>query len=252
MKRLLLHLIFFVAAFAININVRAEEHSWPEQEDITLEPQDCLLQHSTCALKTDRNHRYTLKLSEATIVLTPSTIVVRTGAETLTLVQGAIWVRTPSSMTVQTEYGEILSQSGEFFVVKPAQTTLVRTIAGEVFLKPKAHEDRYEVPPGWQNWMGPINQTRKAAMGVPEALDFKKHLRLWLPLMDQRPEPGILRRLASLWKQAVLDVGQYHHELAKTLQAAERVENVRKAKARAIYETEAREMRQMFKERLLR
>lgn len=254
--RLWLRILLFFLAFNLEVRVHAAEIvQLPNATEIQQEPADCLGDLSVaCALHTMPEEKFKLILGESTVVLDQSTVVVRGGgSNSLTLVDGAVWVQGKTPVTVRTEYGEIKAGAGDFWVVRVESRVVVVASGVQVEMWPRGGSESIVVERGWENWLGRVNREGRAETGLPRAIQLKEHFERWARLY-----PGTkvkfeqdVKAFQEVWMSASKRAAEIHQILFNRKMASLEEEKAKKDIVRRAIEARDRELREMLRRKAL-
>ncbi len=250
----LLKILILIAISLCDVSVHAKEIiTLGNAQKIVEEPLNCLEGDDICAIKTSANEKYKLILGEVNIVLDENTALVRNSEKVVTLLSGQIWVNGKSQITVKSEYGEIISEKGNFWVIHQEKKVIIEAIDTNLVLKPRLSPSDLKLEAGEQNWFGPIDQNQISSSGIPMPIDPNQLLFRWAKLY-----PGTkskfekeFKAFVELWRPAVENLAEHHAVLAKRRVASIEEENERQLKIKKAREKEDRRIRNWFREREL-
>ena len=246
-------LFLFIFIFTVNVKVKAAVVQLPTQKEITQEPQDCLLADTTCALKTHHGAKYELHVDGGSIVLDESTTLVRKAKSQFILVSGTIWVKSSSEVKVATEYGDITSGGGEFWVRHEANKVWASSVDTTLALLGHGSGVALRVDHGEENWLGPVGHDGKSTSGVPRAIVFDEHVKRWARLYSG-PRPAFeaaVKTFHGNWTRSLASVAQYHSQLAEQRREVLAKEASEAARIKAQEESRSSDMRALFRRKML-
>ncbi|MCM2282453.1 MAG: hypothetical protein NDI61_11485 [Bdellovibrionaceae bacterium] len=247
-------LIAFFLAFTLDVRVHAAETAaLPNSQEVLQDPADCVLRASVCAVKTASFEKYKLAVGEASVYLDSSTAVIRRSEVELTLLSGTVWVRSSAGFTVSSEFGVVQSEGGEFWVSRDASRMTASATEKALMLRPRGATDALRVDVGEENWIGRVASNGIASSGVPQAIALAPHLRRWARLFPgtRQAFEKETRRFHASWSRGLASVADYHEELAVQRRQALRIEAERRARLREQEESRSRELRAMFRRKVL-
>jgi hypothetical protein len=246
-------LFLFILIFTVNVKVKAAVVQLPTQKDITQEPKDCLNSDSTCALKTHHGAKYELQINNGSIVMDESTSIVRKNSGEFVLVSGTIWIKSKAEIKIETEFGEVTSSGGEFWIHHDQAKVIASAIEGDLTLTGHGSGIAMRVESGEENWLGPVGSDGKSTSGIPCAIAFDEHVKRWARLYSG-PKPAFeadVKSFHSRWTRSLASVAQYHSELAERRRAVLAKEAEASARIKAQEESRSSDMRALFRRKML-
>lgn len=248
-----LRVFFFLAAFTLDIRVRAE--SWvtlPEEKHAFQFPENCIVESSTCAVRTHKNTRFTLKRGEQKIILSGSTSYLRRGAQSGTLLSGTVLIQTPEPLEIETPYGTIKTEKGEFLVSRSRSRYLVRVLEGEVVIVALGSTESVIIPTGFENWLAPVNRLGVAQVGLPGPISFHAFLMQWGALFSgsKRDFETAVRHFQVGWREAVGRSSEIYRGLVEREIASEKDRQHQLALRRAREAAERKKMNDLFRKKV--
>lgn len=217
------------------------------------EPENCILDAGVCALQTAAAEKYKLKLESAIVYLNEKTAVVRQSETSLTLLSGTIWVNATSQVTIQSEYGSVKTEAGQFWVTHEAKKIVVESIDSELILKPRLSASDLSLKPGEQNWIGPIDETSYSSSGIPLPIEAPQLLVRWAKLYPgtKTSFENEFKSFIKTWRESVENLAKHHEALAGRRVASINEQNAKVAKLKKQHQQEDLRIRQWFRDREL-
>lgn len=169
-----LKLFLFVLAFQMEVRVRASA-------EIMQQPTQCLAEKAvSCAIQATHEgfhyQQYGLKVHAV-----KGSTLIRQSLKSWRLVRGALWVEKGSNFEVETVYGNITGQQGQFWVLDQSKRVLIRNVDAD--LKITLRDGKVlELPQGFEFWISGLNTEGKSLYGMLQPVDLKDHLSLWSSL----------------------------------------------------------------------
>lgn len=262
--RVIIHralLIFlFLVSFAIDVKVRAEVATLPESKTLEQEPLACWQndQLFPCAVRTSAGERAKLKWGENQITLSESTLLVRTSARSVRVLEGLAWFIISSPVFVDSEFGQIHSDEGEFWITRARDRLTVASVRSPVWLLPRGFENRIEnrieVSPGLENWIGRVLPIKgQAQTGVPVAIALKPHLKRWSRLYDGKLSAfqKDAEEFYDRWSVATKAAAEIHEELFRRRMASIDRDEAIKVEQRQRVQKRTDELVRLFRSKVL-
>lgn len=248
-------LFLFLFVFTIDVRVKAADLSADPSADILQEPGDCLeVIESSCAVQTGSGDRFELTLSKGKVILDRDTTVIRLNDHEVRLVAGTIWVKPESKqkLFVRTEFGTA-SATHEFWVMKEGDRSVVSATVKETEMIGRGSQETLLVPAGLENWMGRVTKSGRASTGLPSPIQPSPHLARWARLYTGK-KAQFEKEVAAFkttWSQARGEATQIQQALfERKLASLESAANER-VKSRQKVEARNRELRDLFRRRVL-
>lgn len=158
------------------------------------------------------------------------------------LLAGTHWVRKTSRFNLKTPYGEIHSESGDFFVNYEKNKVFVVNHLGKLSIKLKDGTS-IDLPPGFEVWISEIQENRKNQVGFIHPVDMKDHAIALGQVWNQDSESlkKEMLRFQSRWGDRTGLAANYYKGLAlRKIASTEQAENrIEQAKKREIIRREA-------------
>lgn len=249
-----MHLAVFVLAFIVDVRVRAAEIvALPNSPEVLQEPVGCEMRASVCAMRTRSGEKHVLAVGETSVVLDANTSVVRLSGGELSLVSGTVWIRGSVPFVVRSEFGSVRSQGGEFWVTRDRERMTASATDQTLVLEPRGSTVALRIEIGEENWIGRVTGSGVAASGVPCAIPLADHLHRWARLFPgtRREFEAESRKFHASWSRGLASVASYHGELAEARRQALSEEAETKAQLRAKEEHRSKELRDMFRRKVL-
>jgi hypothetical protein len=160
----------FVFFFTIDVRVRASN-------EFHERPAGCLKNKTVCALQT-KNDSFHLVNLQTEFHLGPKTLVLRNSPEQIEFINGTFWAQKFNKMTVKTLFGEVISESGPFWVLGDQQKIWVRNVNADLKIQLRDGHS-LELPQGFQIWISGMDDKGHSTTGIPEMIPVEDHIRLW-------------------------------------------------------------------------
>lgn len=251
--RLFVHMILFFLSFSIEVRVQAGEViQIPEASSVQQIPLNCLQTRSICAIGTQAGEKYSVALGKSKIVLDEkSTAIIKT-QERLVLVSGTVWVQAKNRFFVQTEYGEVSGEDGDFWVWKDKNRTWVAAGHVDVSVFPRGGSEM-TLPRAMQNWLSRVGSNGAAEVGIPVAANLDLYLARWARLFygSKSAFSDQAKRFFTFWQTASDDASKIHRELLDRKVAALREEHEKKEAQRKSRERHNLELQNIFRSKVL-
>jgi hypothetical protein len=144
--------------------------------------------------------------------------------------------------------GGIRSRDGTFFAHYEGSRLRVQVISGEVALEGKGRKGQFPILPGFENWLGRVNDERKAELGFPRSIHFRPLLELWATLHEGTREDFVksVATFREKWVDAVLWSSEFNGVVSKRHLASEKAKQQEEKRRRRVIEAENRRFREMF------
>jgi hypothetical protein len=216
---LLVRVAVFLAAFTLEVRVKADTLQLPLASERREEPNGCWEKSpsssSSCAIRTLAGEKLELNLGGSQITLAEATVVVRVSPNEVRLVAGTVWVKAKEAVIVSSEFGSFSAASGEMWVWRETERAYVASVSSTVELRARGAKEVLEVAPGLENWLGRVGPNGQAQTGLPMAIELKSHLLRWAKLYSG-PKANFEKEAAAFhdtWVAAADEAAAIHKEL---------------------------------------
>lgn len=242
----LLQVITFLFVATIEVKVHAAEVvSLREDDRLLQEPEGCLEDGDTCAIKTNTGRKFQFEISKSKVTLGSGSSAIKAGKDKFTFVSGTVLVKAESPLFIETEFGRVIVKSGEVLLLKQDSKLVTRVNSGEVFIQPRGFSEMIAIQPGEENWMGSVDKSGIAQTGVATSINFTEHALIWSSLYfgKKRTFEKELKEFAEVWKQTNEKTARIHADLAQRRIASIEADYQRRQKElkkRQAYEAELR------------
>lgn len=238
------HLLIFIAAFQMEVRVRASE-------SVVSFPDNCLGKTTPCSFKVP-NDKWSYE-SGAVKLRAPMNTILTENSKTKdwTLVEGTLWIQNAPSVKVKTISAEAEGSSGQYWIFIEKNRTIFRNISSKLILTFK-DETKMEIPRGFEVWVGSVNSEAQVEHGMVEPVDLKRHLKSWHSLY-----PGTRQQFASevqdlkgQWADLVEESGDIYKKVAERKMAALDEEKRKQVEIQRKKDEDRRLLRQKYHERV--
>ena len=132
------------------------------------------------------------------------------------LLEGSLWVRKTKKYSVETPYGEVQSQFGDFYISYEKPKVRVVNHAGILVIQLKDGQ-RVEVPPGFELWFSEIQEDKTNAMGFIQPVEVKDHIVTLGKLYDKSAKElkNELLTMQERWGDRTVIAANYYKSLAQ-------------------------------------
>lgn len=208
-----------------------------------------------CALKTQDQRRWQIRVGENQIHLGENTLIILQQDPRLPieLVQGQAWVESPGDLAIRTPFAQVEGESAEFWVSQKrgVPKTLVRALNGMVYVQPVGFEGRLWVPVAMENWFGAADKTGKGTSGAPLPINLAECLYEWAKVF---PEGGLkfknkVQELLARRGETIAQGVKIHEDLARRYIASEKLKDAQEKQRRERLLSEQKAMRRLFRQR---
>jgi hypothetical protein len=238
MKRLG-HLLLFIAAFQMEVRVRASESvSFPE---------NCIGKISPCSFKVTEN-KWTFESGNIKIHAPVNTILTENAkAKEWTLVSGSLWMQNAPSVQIKTIAADIEGSSGQYWVFIEKNHTVIRNISSKLIVTLK-DQKKIEIPRGFEIWVGSVNSEARVEHGMVEPVDLKKHLKSWYQLYPGSRQQFVseVQDLKDQWADLVEQSGDMYKKVVERKMASLDEEKNRQIEIQKAKEQERQRVRETF------
>lgn len=238
-----IRLTLFLLAFQMEVRVRASG-------DLIEQPSACLNSKETCAIQVT-GKAFHLVQESLKLHAPVNTALIRLGSQQWRFVKGTLWVEKGSQMNLETLYGDLSAEQGQYWVVDQGDRILVRNMNANLVVKLRDGKT-LNVPEGFEFWMSGLNSQGKSEFGMIQPVDMKEHLLLWNSLYRGSKESFIKEvvHLRENWgdlaeKSSVIYKGLVERKIASE---AEKKKQIEEKKARQA--AELRQMRELYRQRV--
>lgn len=247
--RQLFQVLAFVLASIVEVHVKAQEVvTLPEAKSPIEVPEKCLVEASVCTVKTKSHQRYTLKMEDTDVVLSANSVFARLTNETGSVIDGLVYINTKKNFKIETPYGSFVSQGGEFLVYHQEKQYLAKVLNGELIIEPRGHDKKLTLAAGFENWIGRVDVSGKASVGIPQPLDYAlvtKHLAPIYP-GSKNEFAALMRALHISWQDSVAEAALTHEQMVKRELASQAEREKQREAARKKMQEEREFLRSML------
>lgn len=210
------HVLLFIAAFQMEVRVRASESAMTY-------PENCLGKTVPCSFKvTDNKWSFesgNIKLSAAgDSILTAEDLK----SKEWKLVSGSLWVQNAPSVKVKTVSAVAEGSSGQYWVFAGKDGRVVfRNVTSKLVVTFK-DQTKLEIPRGFEVWVGNVNSKAKTEHGMVEPINLKEHLKAWYELFPGTRQQFVseVQDLKDQWSDLVEQSGDIYKKVAERELAA--------------------------------
>jgi hypothetical protein len=266
--RKFIFLIGFFLGFTVEVQVEAAERVQlrpvyvPAERLIKTssavleEPAKCLDQvEVVCAIRVGHRRKLTIGQAESReLVFGDGSIVIRLAPDRFRLIEGFVRVRGESLTTVEITSRTSIVISGEAFVERFGDSvTVTNTGVRKVVLKSAEEEDGLIASGLEVHFDRPDVRTGKTQPGAPLPLDLERQVVREAKLHEGSKETFQARVeiLLALRKQAAFKAAEIHEQIVNRKLASIELESQERIRKAAIYEARNRELRALFRRKVL-
>lgn len=171
MKKLV-HIFLFVAAFQMEVRVRAAG-------DILEQPASCFKTPETCAVQV-LSPGFHVQDKNKKIHAAAGSTVMRLAEEQWRLIKGTLWVE-KGTLQVQTPYADLQARKGQYWVLSKEDRIWVRNMDADLILTLRDGKT-LQLPEGFEVWVAGLDSQGRTDHGMIQPLNIKEHLPLWSSL----------------------------------------------------------------------
>ena len=195
----------------------------------------------------------TLQVGAGTVILDENTLVRRQTPHDVWLISGQIWVLSAESLKIRTEFGDLQSSHGDFWVARNAEKVKISATGGAVEVWPRGYQGSVFVVQGQENWLKGVGRNGYALMGFPMPLRLSKHIVRWARLYPsgKRAFRDEVYALVEVWKNSVKDAAQFHEQGVSRKMASLQENFADAQRARARQEEHNRRLRELYRKKVL-
>lgn len=246
--------ICLLACLAISVQA-ADIISLPNQEKLIDEPQGCLRALETfCSVRTSSREKFKLQLGQVEVVLDAATTVLIRSQDEVSLISGTIWVKAEKGFVVRSEFGQVKTAGGEFWVSRARGEGLWATaIKEDLQLAPRGLIQEIVLQEAEENWLGRVSKDGVAQTGTPRVLDFPEHINRWARLYPGPKDTfeQEVRTFKYTWKKVSEENAKLHQDLSNRRIATIDSEKRRQDEIRRAQEAENKYLRDLFRRKTL-
>lgn len=219
-------------------------------EHVLQEPHNCILKASKCAVFNKANS-FILKVGESLVGLGSGASVYRISNNEVILMAGKIWVRAAEKFTVYATHGLYKWEKGEALFEKSSERVIGTGISADLLMLPRGHNEAYELPIGFTNWMTPVALNGKAGVGIPQTTNLTWVVETWSGIYQGRAETlkKELEEYKAKWQLAIDVTAPWHKEMIDRRIAQVEAWRARQARLKALREAENARLRKLFRNR---
>lgn len=200
-------LFLFLAAFQMEVRVRAAG-------ELIQQPESCLRGDQSCVIQSTGKPFYFAKDGVSLSAPAKATLE-RIENNKWRLVSGSVWVAKGQKVTVESVFAEVRSQNGEFWVIEQDNRLWVRNLSADLTVRLRDGKE-LALPAGFEFWIAGINTKAQSEYGVLQTIDLKNHLKNWAALY-----PGSsaqfkqdVQNFKENWKTLAAQGGTLYQEMA--------------------------------------
>lgn len=208
-------LSFLIFLFCFTVEIRVKASNPQEQLNPPLQkPEGCYGNKNNPCVFSSGEKILKLQLSNGILNLKNSTTLERNDKNHFQYLNGTIWIQSNEKMVIDSLYGSVESDRGEFWIVENDKKITIRSVIGLV--KVNINSVTLEIPEGFQVWISGKDNTGKNTYGVPENIPIESHLKLWSELFtgtraEFKERVSILK---SLYKDKNVDSAEFYQRIA--------------------------------------
>jgi len=211
------HLLIFLAAFQIEVRVRASEST------AMAYPENCLGKTVPCSFKVT-DSKWSFESGNIKLSATGSSILTAEDlrAKEWKLVSGVLWVQNAPSVKIKTTSAVAEGSSGQYWVLTGDDgRTVFRNISSKLIVTFK-DQSKIEIPRGFEIWVGSVNTKAKTEHGMVEPVNLKEHLKVWYGLFPGSRQQFVaeVQDLKDQWSDLVEQSGDIYKKVAERELAA--------------------------------
>jgi hypothetical protein len=210
------HVLLFVAAFQMEVRVRASE-------PVMTYPENCLGKSAPCSFKVTTD-KWSFESGNVKIHAGADTILTAEDVRSKEwkLVAGTLWMQNAPSVKVRTVSALAEGSSGQYWVFADKDGRVVfRNITSKLIVTFKDHT-KIEIPRGFEVWVGSVNSKAQTEHGMIEPINLKDHLKAWYQLYpgDRAQFVSEVQDLKDQWSDLVEKSGDIYKKVAERELAA--------------------------------
>ncbi|MGZ3804047.1 MAG: hypothetical protein ACXVB4_07560 [Pseudobdellovibrionaceae bacterium] len=208
------HLLLFLAAFQIEVRVRASESSLSF-------PENCLGKSSPCSFKV-LTEKWSYEVGQVKLRAPIATILIENAqGKEWSLVAGSLWVQNAPSVKIKTLSAEVEGSSGQYWVAAEKGHFVFRNITAKLIVTLK-DRTKIEIPRGFEMWVGDVNSEAKVEHGMVEPVDLKEYLKSWYALYPGNRQQFLseVQDLKDQWADLVEESGDIYKKVVERKIAA--------------------------------
>ncbi len=256
------HLLIFAFVFTIEVKVKAADIvALPNTTQLTQEPNECWAQvgkisstaPSMCALRTPAGEKFRFQLGKSQITMDDETSLLWQESGEITLLAGVVWVVAKDSVNLKTEYGLAQMTDGEFIISREPRSMWISAVDGALTLVPRKAKSGIRLEAGEENWLGPVDRAGVGTSGIPRAIFVPDLIQKWARLF-----PGTRQEFEEKvsefhknWSRHLASIATYHQDLAERRRQEIADEIATNKRMRAQQEARERDMRALFRKKIL-
>jgi hypothetical protein len=256
----------FLIGFTVEVHVEAaervqlasidiaKERLKPHGANVIEEPRNCLTEKRACAVRVGEGRKLALHPGDnREWTIAEKSIVIRRDNKHLRLIEGSIRIR-GSETVIDTEQGEITATDEVFVDRIGDEMTIVNTGREPALFKGRGWSQAYEIPSGMQATVDrPSLRSGQTAVDLPLPLDFDSQVVREARMFDGKKNefPQRLAELVSLRAEAAIESAKLHQAVVERKIASVQAEEERLKKGRQQREARDRELRALFRKKVL-
>lgn len=231
--KMTLRLFLFLIAFQLEVRVRASG-------EVLQQPDSCLKDKSACAIQVVGDS-FKFTRGSLKLVAAQDSTLARIRTKVWRFIKGTLWVQESDGLKVETVFGSLSADRGQFWVLDQGSNVLVRNVDSDLKIHLRDGK-RLELPEGFEVWISGINSRGQTEYGVLRPIDIKAHLPVWNSLYEGSKEEFIrdVTKTKEFWgdlaeKSSRIYSGLVQRELASYQEkkdALEKGQNLKQEKQR--------------------
>lgn len=210
------HVLLFIAAFQMEVRVRASEPAMTY-------PENCLGRSVPCSFKVTED-KWSFESGNVKLSAGNDTILTAEDIKSKEwkLVSGTLWVQNGPSVKIKTVSAQAEGSSGQYWVFAQKDGRIVfRNITSKLIVTFK-DQTKLEIPRGFEVWVGNVNSQAKTEHGMIEPINLKEHLKAWYELYPGKRAQFVseVQDLKDQWSDLVEQSGDIYKKVAERELAA--------------------------------
>ena len=217
------------------------------------EPASCFRTKAVCALKAV-GRSFLIEDQKARLHLSDGSILIRQKNDEYVLVKGELYVESLNSMTsFFTEYVQVRSQKGGFWVLKNAKNqTVVRNIqSSDLNILSRKGAMLPQLISGFENWYAGLSTSGNLLSGILRPIDFSTYMKEHLKIDSTDPVKAVndLKKIKINWEQSQASVSNIYEQVVIRKTASEDQASEESKNVTPVSESESKKLQKLYREK---
>lgn len=238
-----IRLVLFLLAFQMEVRVRASG-------DIFEQPAECLKSKELCSIQVGGAG---LHLTQDGLKLhaDKGAVLSRLSKDKWSYVKGSLWVEESRHISIETLYGVLKSEGGQYWVFEKDDKIWIRNVNSELVVTLRDGKI-LDVPEGFEFWIAGVNSKGRSDYGMIKPVDMKDHITRWNALYRGTKAEFVkdLEKLRKNWGDLAQKSGLIYETLTRRELASVEARQLEIEKKKQRQAEELRQLKEIYKSRV--